>query len=130
MNYGSDSNTTFPHALLSRPVSMAIFKGFILTQWMDLEWRCKCGLITITPSQKQAVGLGLQVERELPGATWLSGGLAEAPPSLDETLPSSVTLGGKWFLQMPLGTGPLSGTKVRYAISGAWPLSSWDPHVF
>lgn len=75
------------------------------------------------------VGLGLQVERELPGATWLSGGLAEAPPSLDERLPS-VTLGGKWFLQMPLGTGPLSGTKVRYAISGVWSLSSRDRHVF
>lgn len=62
-------------------------KGFVLTQWMDLEWRCKCGLITITPSQKQAVGLGLQVERELPGATWLSGGLAEAPPSWTRPFP-------------------------------------------
>lgn len=71
------------------------------------------------PSQKQTVGLGLQVERELAGATWLSGGLAEAPPSLDKTLPSfSVTLGGEWFLQMPLGTGPMSGTKVQYGVSG------------
>ena len=71
------------------------------------------------PSQKQTVGLGLQVERELAGATWLSGGLAEAPPSLDKTLPSfSVTLGGEWFLQMPRGTGPMSGTKVQYGVSG------------
>ena len=53
------------------------------------------------------------MEGERAGATWLSGGLAEAPPSLDETLPSfSVTLGGEWFLQMPLGTGPMSGTKA------------------
>lgn len=52
--------------IVIKTVSMVIFKGSVPTQRMDLEWRCKCGLITITPSQKQVVGLGLQVERELP----------------------------------------------------------------
>ena len=54
--------------IVIKTVSMVIFKGSLPTQQqrMDLEWRCKCDLITITPSQKQAVGLGLQVERELP----------------------------------------------------------------
>ena len=73
------------------------------------------------PSQKQTVGLGLQVERELAGATWLSGGLAEAPPSLDKTLPSFSVLGRR-HMEIRLTERGMRGVQGEGCLVPAAPL--------
>ena len=74
MNHRSDSNTTFTHVLLSKPGSMAIFKGFIPTQRMGWGWRCKCGPDYHTPVPRSwRCDSGLLGGERATRDTWLSG---------------------------------------------------------
>lgn len=122
MNHRAGGSTTFTHPLLSKPVSVAIFKGFIPTPRMSLGCGCKCGpdYHSSVPRTGGWGGTGLL------GGKGPLGQLAEAPPSLDETLPISWWLQG--FHSKASGPRPHISTRVGYAVNGIWSPASWGHH--
>lgn len=131
MNHHSESNTTFTHVLLSKPVSMAVFKGFIPTQRMGLGWRCKCGswLPSFHPRNPAEVTLHFSGAERTLWAAWCSGGFAKAPPS--QTRPFLSSLGTVQehtvFVQMSGSPGHVSGTMGKYGVSRFPPHPrGWD----